>query len=46
MKMKLPCFDRGILLFVYQRKQVKMRWVQEPSQRNVDKLNSVRREAS
>ena len=28
------------------RKQVKLQWVQDPSQRNVDTLNNVRREAS
>ena len=29
-----------------ERKQAKFQWVQDPSQRNVDNLNNVRREAS
>ena len=29
-----------------ERKQAKLQWVQDPSQRNVDNLNNVRREAS
>jgi len=32
--------------FLDQRKQVKMQWIQDPSQSNVDILNSVRREVS
>jgi hypothetical protein len=32
--------------FLYQRKQAKMQWVQNPSQNSVDNLNIVRREAS
>jgi len=32
--------------FLKQRKQAKMQWVQDPSQRNVDNLNTVRAEAS
>jgi hypothetical protein len=29
-----------------QRKQIKIRWLQDPNQSNVDNLNNVRREAS
>jgi len=29
-----------------QRKQVKMHWVQDPNQSNIDNLNKVRRDAS
>jgi len=39
-------FDGGCLGFLDQRKQVKMQWVQYPSQSNVDILNNVRHEAS
>jgi len=39
-------FDEECLHFLDQRKQAKMQWVQVPSQRSVDNLNNVRREAS
>jgi hypothetical protein len=29
-----------------QRKQAKLQWIQDPSQRNADNLNNVRRDAS
>jgi len=32
--------------FLDQRKQAKMQWIQDPSQSNVDNLNSVRLEVS
>jgi hypothetical protein len=32
--------------FLDQRKQVKMQWLQDPSQSNVDNLNKVKCEAS
>ena len=32
--------------FLDQRKRAKMQWVEDPSQSNVDNLNSVRREVS
>ena len=32
--------------FLDQREQVKVQWVQDPNQSNVDNLNSVRYEAS
>jgi len=31
---------------LYQRKQAKIKWLQDPSQSNVGNLNNVRREAS
>jgi hypothetical protein len=31
---------------LYQRKQAKMQWIQDPSQSNIDNMNSVRRDAS
>ena len=39
-------FDEECLGFLDQRKQAKMKGVQDPSQCNVDNLNNVRREAS
>ena len=39
-------FDEDCLYILDQRKQAKMQWVQDPSQRNVDNLNNVRHEAS
>ena len=41
-----PWFDEECLHFLDQRKQAKLQWVQDPSQRNVDNLNNVRRKAS
>jgi hypothetical protein len=41
-----PWFDDECLGFLDQRKRAKMQWIQDPSQRNVDNLNSVRREVS
>jgi hypothetical protein len=32
--------------FLDQRKEEKMQWLQDPSQRNVDNLNNLRHEAS
>jgi len=45
-KQHKPWFDGECLSFLDQRKQAKMEWVQDPSQSNVDNLNSVRREFS
>jgi hypothetical protein len=39
-------FDEECLGFLDQRKQAKMKWIQDPSQSNVDDLNNVRRDAS
>ena len=41
-----PWFDEECLHFLDERKQAKLQWVQDPSQRNVDNLNNARREAS
>ena len=41
-----PWFDEECLHFLVERKQAKLQWVQDPSQRNVDNLNTVRHEAS
>ena len=38
--------DEECLHFLDERKQAKLQWVQDPSQRNVDNLINVRREAS
>ena len=46
MKQHKTWFDEERLHFLDERKQAKMQWVQDPSQRNVDNLNNVRREAS
>ena len=46
MKKYKPWFDEECLHFLDQRKQAKLQWVQDPSQRNVDNLNNVRRKAS
>ena len=45
-KQHKPWFDEECLSFLDQRKQAKMQWVQDPSQKSVDNLNSVRREVS
>jgi hypothetical protein len=41
-----PWFDEECSRFLDEGKQDKMRWLQEPTQSNVDNLNIVRREAS
>ena len=46
MKQHKPWFDEEYLGFLYQRKQAKIQWVQDPSQNNVNNLNTVRHEAS
>ena len=46
LKQKNPWFDEEYLGFLDQRKQAKMKWIQDPSQSNVDILNNVRREVS
>jgi hypothetical protein len=46
LKQHKPWFDEECLRCLDQRQQVKMQWVQGPSQSNVDNLNNVRREAS
>jgi len=46
MKQHKPWFDEECLGILDQRKQAKMQWIQDPSQRNLDTLNKVRRVAS
>ena len=46
LKQHKPWFGEECLHFLDERKQAKLQWVQDPSQRNVDNLNNVRREAS
>ena len=46
LKQHKPWFDEECLGFLNERKQTIMQWVQDPSQSNVDNLNSVRREIS
>jgi hypothetical protein len=45
-KQHKPRFDKECLGFLDKRKQAKLKWLQDPNQRNVDNLNSVRWEAS
>ena len=46
MKRHKPWFDEEWVGFLDQRKQAKMKWIQDPSRSSVDNLNKVRREAS
>jgi hypothetical protein len=46
MKQHKPWFGEECLRILDQRKQVKTRWLQDPTHKNVDNLNNVRREAS
>jgi len=46
LKQNKPWFDEECLGFLDQRKRTKMQWIRDPSQSNVDILNSVRREVS
>ena len=46
MKHHKPWFVEEFLHFLDEKKQEKLQWVQDPSQRNVDNLNNVRREAT
>ena len=46
LKLNKPWFDEEYLGFLEQRKQAKMQCIQDPSQSNVEKMNSVRREVS
>ena len=45
-KQHKPYFDKECVDFLHQRKQAKMQWIHDPSQRNVDNLNNVRCNAS
>ena len=42
LKQHKPWFDEECQNFLDERKQAKLQWVQDPSQRNVDNLNNVR----
>jgi hypothetical protein len=46
LKQHKPWFDKECLGFLDQRKQAKMQWIQDPSQRNVDNLNKIRHAVS
>ena len=46
LKQHKPWFDEECLGFLDQRKQVKMQWINDPSQRNENNLKNVRRDAS
>ena len=46
LKQHKPWFDEECLYFWDERKQTKLQWIQDPSQRNIDNLNNVRCEAS
>ena len=46
LKQHKPWFYEECLHFLDERKQAKLQWIQDPSQRNVHNLNNVRREAS
>jgi hypothetical protein len=45
-KKHTPWFDEGRSKILDQRKQAKLQWLQDQSERNGDNLNNVRREAS
>ena len=45
-KQPKPRFDEECLGCLYQRKQAKIQWLQDPKQSNVSNLNNVRHEAS
>ena len=46
LKQHKPSFDEECLCSSDNRKQAKIRWLQDPNQSNVDNLNNVKREAS
>jgi hypothetical protein len=39
-------FEEKCSRFLDQKKQIKMQWLQDPNQSNVDNVNNLRREAS
>ena len=45
LKQHKPWFDKECVGFLDQRKQAKMRWIQDPSRSSVGNLNNVRRDA-
>jgi 50S ribosomal subunit-associated GTPase HflX len=46
LKKHKPWFDKGCSKLLYQRKQVKLQWLQDRSEINGDNLNNVMREAN
>jgi hypothetical protein len=46
LKQHKPWFDEGCSVLLDQRKQGKLQWLQDPSERNGDNLNNVRRKTS
>jgi hypothetical protein len=40
MKQHKPWFDEECLRFLYQRKQAKIQWLQNPNQNNLENLNN------
>jgi len=46
MKQHKPWYDGECSQFLDQRKQAKLRWLQDPNQSIVDNLNNVTHEAS
>jgi hypothetical protein len=46
LKQHKPWFEEECLGFLDQRTQAKMQWIHDPSQSNVDNLNTARCEAS
>jgi hypothetical protein len=46
LKKHKPWFDEGCTKLLYQRKQTKLQWLQDPSEINGDNLNNVSLEAS
>ena len=46
LKQHTPWFDEEYLRYLDQRMQVKMQWLQDPNQSNVDNVNIVRFEAN
>jgi hypothetical protein len=41
-----PRFDEGCSKLLYQRKQAKLQWLQDPNEVNGDNLNNIRCKAS
>jgi hypothetical protein len=46
LKKNKPWFNEGCSKLLYQRKEPKLQWLQDPNEINGDNLNNVRREAS
>jgi hypothetical protein len=46
LKKHKPWFDEGCSKLLDQRKQAKLHWLQDPSERNGDNLNNIRHETS